>query len=215
MTAALHTTDWFAPALAGQRCQRHDDDGHHTELPVRRWHAPPEPAERALLGRCQGSTVDVGCGPGRLAGALAGRGVLTLGVDTSAYAVRLTRDRGADALCRSIFDRLPREGRWEHVLLVDGNVGIGGDPAGLLNRCATLLCRTGTVLVEVEPPGAALWRGLSRIAHPAGQTGPFPWARVGLDTVERLCAGGVLALGSVLEPPADDGRWFVELARKR
>lgn len=213
VTATLDTDDWFAPVLAGQACRRVDGDGHHAVLPVRRWHGPPAAAERPLLDHCRGSTVDVGCGPGRLTAALAERGVVALGVDTSRYAVRLTRERGAAAVCRSVFDRLPGEGCWDHVLLVDGNVGIGGDPAALLRRCAALLCQQGTVLVEVEPPGAPLWCGHSRVVHAAGRTRPFPWARVGMDAVPRLAARAGLAVEAVLD--VSDGRWFVELTGRR
>jgi hypothetical protein len=116
-------------------------------------------------------------------------------------------------VCLSVFDPLPAEGRWDHVLLVDGNVGIGGDPVTLLGRCSALLGRRGSVLVEVEQPGAPLWSGHSRIVHAAGRTGPFPWARVGLDAVPRLAARVGLAVDAVLD--ADDGRWFVELTRSR
>jgi len=45
-------------------------------------------------------------------------------------------------------------GRWAHVLLADGNVGIGGDVVALLRRCAELVRPGGTVVVEVERPGA-------------------------------------------------------------
>lgn len=209
MTTALDTDDWFAPVLASGACHRLDGDGHHAVLPVARWHGSPAPAELPLLDRCQGSTVDVGCGPGRLTAALATRGRVALGVDTSRYAVRLTRARGAAALCRSVFDRLPGEGGWDHVLLVDGNVGIGGDPITLLRRCAALLRRNGTLLVEVGPPGAPAWRGHSRVVHSAGRTRPFPWARVGLDAVPGLADDADLTLDTVLDDR--DGRWFVEL----
>ena len=42
--------------------------------------------------------------------------------------------RGAPALCRSVFDPLPAEGRWAAVLALDGNIGIGGDPVAFLDR---------------------------------------------------------------------------------
>ena len=41
---------------------------------------------------------------------------------------------GGPALVRSVFETLPGEGRWDTVLLMDGNIGIGGDPAALLGR---------------------------------------------------------------------------------
>jgi SAM-dependent methyltransferase len=205
-------TDGYAPALAGLACRRYDDDGRCSVLPVHRWHGRAERAARRMLGRCQGATVDVGCGPGRLTGALAARGVPALGIDVSGAAVRLTRSRGAAALRRSVFDPLPHEGRWRHVLLADGNIGIGGDPGALLRRCARLLDRRGTLLVEVDRPGAGLWCGQARLEHPDGHSTRFPWARVDLDAVPALAAGAHLAVRDVLHC---DDRWFVELAATR
>jgi SAM-dependent methyltransferase len=187
-------------------------DGRRTRLPLRRWHGPPEPAVRALVDRCAGPTLDVGCGPGRLTAELAGRGLVALGVDTSAAAVRLARRRGAAALRRDVFEPLPGEGRWSHVLLVDGNIGIGGDPVTLLRRCAGLLRRGGTAMVELDPPGAGLWRGHARLAadHPAGREAAFCWARLGVDAVHRLAADAGLDARAVFER---DRRWFAELVR--
>ena len=129
-----------------------------------------------LLDRCVGPTVDIGCGPGRLAAELAARGVPALGVDVSPVAVLLSRAAGATALRRSIFDRLPGEGRWHHGLLIDGNIGIGGDPAALLRRVRQLLRPAGAeLLVETEPADID---ELHQVRVDA--TGPeFGWARIG------------------------------------
>lgn len=203
------------PAGAQRRHWLVDADGRHTPLPVTRWHGPPEPAVRELVDRCTGPSVDVGCGPGRVTAALAGRGLVSLGIDTSPTAVRLTRQRGAGALRRDVFEPLPGEGRWAHLLLVDGNIGIGGDPAALLGRCAELLRRGGTVLVELDPPGSGLWRGKAHVAYgdrdrPAHRGPIFRWARLGVEAVGRLAAGAGLVVRAVLHT---DGRWFAELVR--
>lgn len=212
MTArtATPTSDGHAAALAGLVCDRVDGDGRRTVLPVHRWHGQAEPAMHRLIDRCAGPVLDIGCGPGRLSAALAARGLPALGIDTSAEAIRMTRERGGTALCRSVFDPLPGEGRWRHVLLADGNLGIGGDPVALLDRCAALVRRTGTVMVELDEPGGGLWRGWSRLRHAGGESVPFEWARVGLDALPALVAGTPLVLGSILR---DDDRWFAELAR--
>ncbi|MFD0531382.1 hypothetical protein ACFQ1I_40090 [Kitasatospora arboriphila] len=89
--------------------------------------------------------------PGRLVAALLGLGVPALGVDITAAAVARTRRIGGLALRRSLFDRLPGEGRWGGVLLADGNLGIGGDPDAVLRRSTELLAPGATLLVEVEP----------------------------------------------------------------
>ncbi|MET7949472.1 class I SAM-dependent methyltransferase [Micromonospora sp. NPDC005324] len=191
----------------------HGDDGWRRRLPVRRWHGPAEPAVAALVARCTGPTLDLGCGPGRLTLALTRAGLTAVGVDISAQAVRLTRARGAIALHRDVFAPLPAEGRWAHVLLIDGNIGIGGDPVTLLGRCHDLLRPGGTALVELEAPGPGLWCGQAQLAIKAAgcgsRLGPlFRWAR--LDTV--AVAGVASAAGlTVREVFRRDHRWFGEL----
>jgi uncharacterized protein len=189
-----------------------DAEGRGTRLPVHRWHGQPEPAVQAVVDRCAGPTVDVGCGPGRVAAEVAGRGLVSLGIDISARAVRLTRRRGASALRRDVFDPLPAEGRWSHVLLLDGNIGIGGDPAALLRRCAALLAPGGTVLVELDRPGAGRWQGTAAVLceWPRRRGPPFRWARLGVEAVHQVAAEAGLAVRAVFER---DRRWFAELER--
>lgn len=181
-----------------------DDDRGPQQLSVTRWHGAPDSGDELMLGRCQGATLDVGCGPGRLTGALAARGVIVLGIDISARAVALTVRRGGVALRRDVFDPLPGQGRWDHTLLADGNIGIGGDPHRLLRRVRQLLGRAGRVIIEVEPPGTGVRSGIARIG-----SGPrFPWSRVGVDAVAALGA----AVGFRLSWLANaEQRWFAEL----
>ncbi|MFC7547470.1 class I SAM-dependent methyltransferase [Plantactinospora sp. GCM10030261] len=209
----------FAVPLAPRPGERHwlvQDDGRCLPLPARRWHGPAEPELCQLARRCTGPTVDVGCGPGRLTVAVARRGVVALGIDTSPVAVRLTRNRGADALLRDVFERLPDEGRWAHVLLVDGNVGIGGDPAALLRRCAELLRPGGSALVELARPGTGLWRGQAYVAsgdrHGPRHRGPvFRWARLGIELLDGYASGQGLPVRAMY---TTHGRWFAELVRR-
>ncbi|MCW6003284.1 class I SAM-dependent methyltransferase [Micromonospora sp. CPCC 205371] len=210
-------TAGFDPAYAGRGAARWlvDSGGRRVRLPLRRWHGPAEPAVRALVDLCTGPAVDVGCGPGRVAAELAARGLISFGIDTSPAAVRLTRRRGAAALRRDVFDPLPGEGRWTNILLVDGNIGIGGDPSALLRRCAQLLRRGGTVLAELDAPGTGVWRGLAHVTHermtaPPARGAPFRWARVGADAVHGLAAGAGLRVRAVFTL---DGRWFAELEK--
>jgi hypothetical protein len=69
---------------------------------------------------------------------------------------------------RDLFEPLPGEGRWHHVLLADGNVGIGGLPPQLLRRCAQLLRPGGSLLCEIDPPGTGLRLIRTRLEPPAG-----------------------------------------------
>ncbi|MGH3776294.1 MAG: methyltransferase domain-containing protein [Pseudonocardiaceae bacterium] len=186
----------FDPALAGRRARLVGDDGRIVPVAVERWLAPADGDDDWLLDRCTGPTVDLGCGPGRLVAELACRGLPALGVDCSHSAVRQCHSRGAPVLHRDVFARLPGEGRWHHVLLADGNIGIGGDPTRLLRRCAALLRPDGTMLVEAGHPGVGLWRGAARLQVAGAATGPwFPWAVAGLQALVALAAQIGLRVG--------------------
>jgi SAM-dependent methyltransferase len=179
-------------------------------LDVERWCAAPDAADAGVLHRCTGPVLDVGCGPGRLVAALVTRGVPALGVDVSPAAVTRTRRNGGVALRRSVFDRLPSEGRWGTVLLMDGNVGIGGDPAVLLARLRDLVLPGGRLLAEAVDDDVNE-RLTVRVEDAHGRHGrPFAWARVG--TTGLLHAAE--ATGWILTGRwSTDSRPFVELHR--
>lgn len=185
-------------------------DGSTRTLPVGTWTATEVAGDEGLLDRCRGATLDVGCGPGRLTVAAALRGLPTMGVDIAAGAVALARSRGALVLARSVFSALPGHGRWNTALLADGNVGIGGDPVGLLARLKDLLAADGVVLVELDPPGTASGQVQVRIEH-AGMTSDwFLWAHVSTDHAEVVAEAAGLY---VAEQWKEAGRWFAALAR--
>ena len=170
-----------------------------------RWAGPIDDADATVLDRCVPPVLDIGCGPGRFVLALAERGQAALGVDITGSAVQLTRRHGAPALHRDVFARTPGEGRWPTALLMDGNIGIGGDPARLLRRVRGLLRTDGRLLVEVHPrPDADDRRRVRfRARGPA-----FPWAEIGLATLEREAVPAGYAIGDVWSV---DGRSFVLL----
>lgn len=154
-------------------------DGWLLPLEVERWCAGADEADGTVLGRCSGAVVDIGCGPGRMVAALRRRGHPALGIDTTPDAVHRTRALGAAALCRSVFEPLPGEGRWDSALLLDGNVGIGGDPGALLARVGELLAPGGVLLVEAAPTEVEECVEV-RLDDGSGGRGPaFPWARIG------------------------------------
>ena len=185
-------------AFSGAPCDLVHDDGRVRRFATHRWTAPATPVDDALFVEpCTGSTLDVGCGPGRLTVALALKGLTALGVDISAEAVRLARERGATALRQDVFDHLPTNPRWQHVLLADGNIGLGGDPVRLLGRLLHLLESGGTMLVEVAAPGVrAVCQQVTLRVH-GRVTEPFSWATVGVDDIERVADRARMAVVGV------------------
>ncbi|MFF3905847.1 class I SAM-dependent methyltransferase [Streptomyces sp. NPDC001848] len=230
--APAHPADQWAPAHQGEpwaddpyaralrlgrgplflRRMSRGADEELLPLDVERWCAAPDAADMSVLRRCTGPVLDVGCGPGRLVAALAARGLPALGVDVSPAAVARTRREGGAAVRRSVFDRLPEEGRWGTVLLMDGNVGIGGDPVALLARLRALAAPGGTLVAEAARSDVHE-RFTARVEDAGGRHGrSFPWARLGTSALLRASD----ATGWVLT-----GRWtaqdrtFVELRRPK
>ena len=200
----------YEDALSGlARPEIEYEDGRRAPLRIDDWlHVIP--GDASILDRCQGHTLDVGSGPGRLTVALAERGVPALGIDITPSAVQLARSCGALALHRDVFATVPGTGRWARVLLADGNIGIGGDPDALLGRVAELLKPLGQALVEVEPPGAPLAKDMVRLSHAGKCSSWFPWASIGADQISELALNAGLA---VTEVWTDAGRWFAALSR--
>ncbi|HST84215.1 MAG TPA: DUF2064 domain-containing protein [Kineosporiaceae bacterium] len=184
-----HPLEVYGAALNGRRIRVEAADGRSLPLDVGRWIGDPDGIDRIMLNRCEGAVLDVGCGPGRLVGALAETGIPALGVDVSGHAVQLTADRGACVLRRPVEGPLPGEGRWGTVLLADGNVGIGGDPDSLLRRCRELLRPSGLLLVEADPDDSVDDIGPITLVDPAGRRAhPLPWARLGSLALARVAA---------------------------
>jgi SAM-dependent methyltransferase len=176
-------------ALDGERCWIRHDDGRVHRLPVHSWlggHNGDQQFDRTVVGLCDGPTIDLGCGPGRLVAHLIARGVPALGVDQSATAVGLARRSGAPALRRDVFESLPGTGRWQTVLLADGNVGLGGDPRRILRRAAELLRRGGRCIAEFDSAAKGITVGWVRLES-VRAIGPwFRWASVGIDCAADL-----------------------------
>jgi SAM-dependent methyltransferase len=177
-------------------------------LHVGRWFAEPSPAEHDVLAHAVAPVLDIGCGPARHTLALAARGIDTLGLDVSTWAVRAARERGASVVHRDVFDLIPDEGSWGTALLLDGNVGIGGDPARLLERVRRLLRPGGRVLVELGAPGSGTRSFLARID--GADATWFRWASVAADDIAWL---GFAAGLRPSRPWCAEDRWFARLDR--
>ncbi len=185
--------------------------GSSLDLDLPRWSGEADAADLLVVARCEPPVVDLGCGPGRMLVALDRSGRPALGIDFSAVAVEISRGRGGQALHRQLFERLPAEGRWGTVLLMDSNIGMGGDLDALLRRSRALIVAGGLVICEVDAdpdrddvePVILTSGGLS--------SGPLPWGRIGAATLARYAAR--LDLAVVEEWSAGD-RAFVALRRR-
>lgn len=173
-------------------------------LDLAEWSRPVDLVDDLILRRCTAPTLDVGCGPGRMVLELIRRGVPALGIDLAPEAVYHVRAQGGYALARSVFGRIPGEGRWPNILLMDGCIGIGGSPERLLRRVRELLSPGGTVYVEHHPDPDLLLQTTARL-----RTRRFAWALVG----GRHLAAAANAVGlSVEETWAVQGRFFAALS---
>jgi SAM-dependent methyltransferase len=195
-------------ALDGERCWIRHDDGELRPLPAHRWLGAlccgdrPDDAfddvfDEAVTQTCTGATIELGCGPGRLVARLIQRGIPALGIDRSAAAIRLAGRGGAPALLGDVFEPLPAMGLWQTVLLVDGNIGLGGDPQRILGRAAELLARGGCCVAEFDVETIGIRSRWVRLES-AGEVGPwFRWASVGVDSAATLAAHVGLTLTDV------------------
>ena len=185
-------------------------DGRLEPLPIDRWLADADAVDEQILAGVEAPVLDLGCGPGRHLAALRAAGKRGLGVDLSPVAVEIARGRGADAINGSLWSQVPRAGTWSTILLLDGNIGIGGTPVLLLRRAGELLAPGGAIVVEVDPPGSPTHRVRVRLEAPDVVSEWFRWARVGIDGAEQTARRAGFAVAEVRSLA---GRTFVTLRR--
>jgi len=123
------------------------------------------------------------------------------------YAVAIARERAASVIHGSVFE-VPEAPRWNSALLLDGNIGIGGEPERLLAKIAQLLRPGGRVLVELEPPHVESRVLNIRLEGPGDVSEWFPWAWVGIDTIDSVADEAGLA---AVDRWSIGGRWFTQL----
>jgi len=182
-------------------------------MDVSRWNADADAADLTLLGSVTGPLLDVGCGPGRMVRAANRLGLHALGLDVSATAIEIASGFGGSYLEGSVFDAVPGEGMWQTVLLVDGNVGIGGNIPALLARCRDLLSRTGEIVVELHRDADHEEHYTAEVVDSSGgHSALFPWAEIGLERLVALLPS--LRLGLV-QSWEIDGRSFCRLAIRK
>ncbi len=93
--------------------------------------------------------------------------------------------------------------------MIDGNIGIGGDPVALLARCAEIVRDGGRVVVETHVDRSADRTFTAHVADGDGnRRGGVPWAEVGVDALlEHAATAGLRARRSWTA----EGRTFCEL----
>jgi len=179
-------------------------------MDVARWNADADDADLTLLRSVTGPVLDIGCGPGRMVRAAMELGLVVLGVDVSATAIQIATEAGLNVLERSVFDALPAEGQWQTALLVDGNIGIGGDVRAMLQRCRELLTPTGEIVVELHDDADLDNTYVGQLVDArGGESALFPWAEIGLNPLTRIADDLGLAL---VQSWTIDGRTFCRLA---
>jgi len=173
-----------------------------------RWIGSISDEDERVLDRVVAPVLDVGCGPGRHLLALAQREIDGLGLDVTPSAVRLARSRGATVVEGSIFEPVPGSGTWGTALLLDGNIGIGGDPVALLVRVGAVVRPGGRILVELEAPGTGGGTERARVHH-AAHAGPwFDWAVVDATSIGAFASEAGL---DVVASWSAAGRWFAQI----
>ena len=187
-TRAHGSSRLFSTVLRSGEAFMHGIGPEPLPLGVRAWRARADEADLALLEHCEGPTLDIGCGPGRMAAELFRRGMHATGIDVALEAVRMARSRGVVALLADVFAPLPGEGLWHTVLLADGNIGIGGDPVRLLRRVYDVLGEGGRVVAELAPSGVTDGRHRVTVETGGEHSAPFWWAVVTPAAIAELAA---------------------------
>jgi SAM-dependent methyltransferase len=177
---------------------------------VARWSADADAADLSLLLSVTGPVLDIGCGPGRMVRAAMDAGIAAMGIDVSPTAIDIAAAAGLSVLLGSVFDKLPAEGHWQTALLVDGNIGIGGDIDAMLARCIEILAPGGEIVIETHPDAGADRTFTGRLVDTLGfESAAFPWAEIGLrPLLERAARHGLVERQSWVL----DGRTFCRLA---
>jgi glycosyltransferase A (GT-A) superfamily protein (DUF2064 family)/SAM-dependent methyltransferase len=193
---------------ASNSTQAGSGDQNALPLDISRWSGPADAVDLMVAARCEPAVIDLGCGPGRMVQALTESGRPALGVDMSSVAVEMSMTRGGLALRRRIDEPLPAEGRWGTALLMDTNIGLGGDVAALLARCMRLVIPGGLIICEVDPRPERYEVHSVVLRTRLAASAPLPWSRIGAAALIRIARSLDLLL---VEEWTSSDRAFVAL----
>lgn len=108
-----------------------------------------------------GSVLEIGCGPGLMLAAFAGRGWKALGIERNEEAATLARGAAGVEITAAPVEELPADRQFDLIVMFHVLEHIG-EPVTLLKECAKRLAPGGRVIVNV--PNFASWQ--SRFAGP-------------------------------------------------
>jgi SAM-dependent methyltransferase len=155
--------------------------------PVEAW----DPLERELLADLEAPVLDLGAGAGRAALHLQERGLEVVAVESSPGAAEVCRRRGVvDVRVQDLVDP-PADRPWRTVLLLCGNLGLGGSWDGN-RRLLTVLaerCAPGAVLVGDSVDGAPRPQVRLRFRHAGMATSWWDQRNVAPHEVDALVDG--------------------------
>ena len=201
-----------APVAPGSPAPSTGADDVDGPFDVARWSSAADAADLSTLAGAR-SVLDIGCGPARMVRAAVGLGIEALGIDVSETAVAMAVDAGLPVAAGSVFDPLDGEGGWHVALLLDGNIGIGGDPTALLTRCSEVIASNGSVVVETAHDDSADEFYDAHVVDDRGLTSAtFPWAEVGRAALPGHARRADL---EVAQTWSVDSRTFCRLVRTR
>jgi SAM-dependent methyltransferase len=183
----------------------HTDDGYAVPIDATRWHRTPDRADESVLDRVVGSVLDIGSGPGRIVTALAARGHHALGIDINHQAVAHANRTRPLSVVADVFGHVPRFGSWHTALLLDGNLGIGGDVHALLTRVRDLVRPDGRLVVETATCDGPRTGRRARVVHGDQVSDWFDWAVVPL---HDLTSQAPRAGWRLTETWTAQDRWF-------